>query len=276
MLENAALIDRYVRDRKVVSGFLYDGALSIIRSINDAQQLMNIRGNICEIGVHHGKLFIPLYLFARSDENAVAVDIFEKQELNVDHSGRGDLDSFINNLETYTRNIDRVKIIKEDSTRIGADDIKKAAGGEIRLFSVDGGHLPHITEHDLHTASGAICEGGVIMLDDYFHEAWPGVSEGTTRFFFSNKNPRIVPFAIGGNKVFFTTKDYADRYIDYLLKYDIRTAKVLHGNKQLFSHPVIVYVFLTPGERFKAKLSQTFVWKAMTNTRLGRFIKKNT
>lgn len=80
-------------------------------------------------------------------------------------------------------------------------------GGKIRLFSVDGGHTSHITQCDLETVSNSLVDGGVIILDDYFNAAWPGVSEGTNRFFILGNKTGIIPFAIGGNKVFFTTNE---------------------------------------------------------------------
>ena len=57
-------------------------------------------------------------------------------------------------------------------------------GGPLRFFSIDGGHLSHIVKHDLETAALSITDGGVIILDDYFNPEFPGVSEGTNRYFF--------------------------------------------------------------------------------------------
>jgi peptide chain release factor 2 len=51
-----------------------------------------------EIGVHHGRLFIPMALARRPGERALAIDVFEDQHLNVDHSGKGDRARFEENV----------------------------------------------------------------------------------------------------------------------------------------------------------------------------------
>jgi hypothetical protein len=50
---------------------------------------MGITGNVAEIGVHHGRLFILLYLLTSPDERALAVDLFSGQERNIGSSGHG-------------------------------------------------------------------------------------------------------------------------------------------------------------------------------------------
>ena len=48
----------------------------------------------------------------------------------------------------------------------------------MRLFSIDGGHTAAITEKDLQTAAECLVDGGAVILDDVFNEAFPAVSEG--------------------------------------------------------------------------------------------------
>jgi len=74
-------------------------AANMIATLSAVQEAQRVSGNVAEIGVHHGKLFILLYLLARGDERAVAVDLFADQTRNVDQSGAGDLDKFRVNLE---------------------------------------------------------------------------------------------------------------------------------------------------------------------------------
>lgn len=263
--KETSLLDNYLKSgTQKVEGWLDPDAISIITHIAQAQNKFDIKGHIGEIGVHHGKLFILLFLLARPNENAIAVDIFDKQYLNIDQSGKGDFEKFINNFETFAKDKDRLKIISSDSTQVSSNDIKNAVGGELRLFSVDGGHTPEITRNDLKIASKSICEGGVIILDDCFNGLFPGVSEGTNQFFNYDNNNAIVPFAIGthnANKVFFTSSDYADKYIEYLLECNL--ANVRYSRQpEFFGHRVISLEFSPP-------TLKSLIWKRIKEKLLG-------
>jgi len=251
------LIDNYIKHcHEKIEGWLHTDATTIITHIAQAQNKFGIKGHVCEIGVHHGLLFILLYLLTKSNENAVAVDIFDKQYLNLDDSGKGDLEKFLNNLEYFAKDKRRLKVIAEDSTRISADDIKSTVGGEVRLFSIDGGHTADITRNDLRIASQLICEGGVIILDDCFNGLFPAVSEGTNQFFLYENHRNIVPFAIGtatANKLFLTSRNYADKYIEYLLEHDIENVGYSR-QPEFFGHRVISFEFKLPSLR-------SLIWK---------------
>ncbi len=256
------LVENYIKSGlEKVQGWLDKNAISIIENVDQAQKKFDINGHICEIGVHHGRLFILLYLLTRPSENAIAVDIFEQQHLNIDQSGQGDLEIFIKNLENFAKDKQKLKIIAEDSTHISSDDIKNAVGGEVRFFSIDGGHTIDITRNDLRIASQSICEGGVIILDDYFNGLFPGVSEGTNQFFIHDNDIGIVPFAIGAGKVFLTTISYADKYIESLLECNL--ANVGYSRQQeFFGHRVLCLDFSHP------KL-KSLIWKRIKDKVLG-------
>ena len=40
---------------------------------------------------------------------------------------------------------------------------------------------------------------GIVFLDDFFAPDWPGVTEGLEKYL--NRNPKLVPFCIGHNKL---------------------------------------------------------------------------
>jgi hypothetical protein len=222
-VEDGGLLERYARSgHKSVEGWLGEDTIrNVLRIAGIQDEVIGIGWGVGEIGVHHGKLFILLYLLARADERGVAVDLFEEQGLNVDRSGHGDRAVFQANLDHHAAGGQRVEIITGDSTAIGGKDLRNAVGEALRLLSIDGGHLAHIVRHDLLTARDAICDGGVIILDDYFNPEFPGVSEGTAAFFLSGESGDIVPFLIAANKVYLTTKSHAERYLDRFVRTDL-------------------------------------------------------
>jgi methyltransferase family protein len=225
-------LNAYVRHgHHLVKGWLVPGAAEAIISLSKEQRGLGLPGGVAEIGVHHGKLFILLYLLGSSDESAVAIDIFSKQQLNVDHSGAGDLAAFQRNLRRHA-DTDRLVIHEGGSTELTSAELLELGRGPFRMISIDGGHTAEITEHDLATSEGALTRGGIILLDDCFNEMWPGVMEGVHQYF---SQPRaIVPFGLGANKTFFCHQEFALQYAEILKKINGRIAR-----QEFLGHPVI-------------------------------------
>lgn len=305
MTDTSRLLSEYAGGNyKKVSGWLGSNTISQIMAMDALQRSLGITGHVGEIGVHHGKLFILLYLLAREGENALAIDIFGAQELNVDKSGRGDLDVFLGNLKAYAGGIERLKTIGADSTTLGGDDLIAEASGPLRFLSIDGGHLARIVRHDLATAAASLCEGGVVILDDFFNPEFPGVCEGTNQFFFYDNGragKKLVPFLVGMNKVYLTTEGYAEKYLDCFCEKDLgrpfgSTAKfrVYEAEDhaifvtELFGSTVLGY---SPDRfslghklrkwlnrrvlKLREGLGETSLWKRIKNTGIGTMIARS-
>jgi hypothetical protein len=203
-------VEAYLRSGyRYVDGWLYPAAAQAIAHLSVEQRRANAVGGVAEIGVHHGKLFILLYLLTSENEPAVAIDLFSRQELNAELSGAGDLERLKKNLRRYA-DVDRLVVYEGDSMGLTAADLLQLGGGPLRLISIDGGHTSEITAHDLGTAEGALADDGIIILDDCFNEMWPGVSEGLFRYFSGQQS--IVPFGIAAGKTFFCRQQVARRY----------------------------------------------------------------
>jgi hypothetical protein len=235
-LMSKCALNAYIKHGQfLVKGWLLPGAPEALALLSDEQRSANLPGGIAEIGVHHGKLFILLYLLGRGNEPAVAIDLFSQQELNVDHSGAGDLERFRRNLRRHA-DTGRLLIHEGDSTRLTSRELLQLGRGPLRMISIDGGHAADITAHDLATSEGALIEGGIIILDDCFNEMWPGVVDGVHRYF---SQPRaIVPFGVGANKTFFCHRPFARQYADVLRKLDRRSIE-----QEFLGEPVVYFSF---------------------------------
>ncbi|MFM8855896.1 MAG: class I SAM-dependent methyltransferase, partial [Actinomycetota bacterium] len=194
---------------RTVAGWLAPEVMEALVAIDERQRERKIAGAIAEIGVHHGRLFIALNLLRRNGEKAVAIDVFGCQELNIDQSGKGDLERFRANVERWSSS-NGVEVHQGDSTLLQPNALQELAGGKVRLFSVDGGHTESIVYSDMNLAAACLVSGGVLIADDVFNGDWPGVATGTLRYM--AQPDALVPFAIGFNKVFFSRPECAADY----------------------------------------------------------------
>lgn len=263
------MLSAYMRTgQKKVQGWLSSIGLNVIVELALIQKEMFLAGPVCEIGIHHGKLFILLHLLSDQSEKSVAWDLFERQEENLDRSGRGNRSIFMENLRRSRCDLERVKIISENSMNLTVEAIKSACEGKPRLFSIDGGHTAEITYNDLSLASQTLSEGGLIILDDFFNEAWPGVAEGTCRYMFEHGNA-LFPVVIAGNKYIFTNNERAAKtYIDRLDK----PHKWHHPKRsRAFGKEVLT---LVPVRTIRNIVTQTKVWKNMRGKPLGLLLRR--
>lgn len=183
---------------------------------------INNTGGVLEIGIHHGKFYLMLNQVTQKYDLSFAVDIFDNQHLNVDSSGKGSLENFIENLENYdAHGGSNTKIIHGDSTDRGLRLREKIGLGTMRYISVDGGHTVEHTINDLMLASDLIKADGVVILDDFLNRHWLGVTEGVIRFLMNK--PTLVPFASGFNKLFLCNLSHYSFYFELMDSYDRKT-----------------------------------------------------
>ena len=252
-----------------VEGWLNPIAVEVIMDLALMQDELGISGPVCEIGVHHGKLFILLHLLASENQNSVAWDLFERQEENVDGSGKGNMPIFLANAKRAGCDLARIKAITANSLNLDVDTVERECAGKPRLFSIDGGHTAEATYNDLILAHGSLADGGLIILDDYFNEAWPAVSEGACRYM-DGPGRGLFPVVIVGNKFILTNSEIvAQKGIDRL---DRAHSWHIPQRSHVFGHEVLA---LTPVKRsIQGFVRQTEIWREMKDTPLGKRIKK--
>ena len=253
-------VENYIRrGRFYVDGWLRTEAARIVVALIERQRSLGIAGGVAEIGVHHGKLFILLYLLGQASEKAVAIDLFEDQHLNIDNSGSGDLAKFRRNLERHADSA-RLVLHQGNSMDLTGAILTRLAEGPLRFVSVDGGHTAEITAHDLATAEAAIAEGGIIVVDDVFNERWPGVGDGVHRYY--QRRPNLVPFAIGANKTYFCRPSHRDIYYDAAA-----SAASAVTATDFLGQPVALLHFWRP--RLKDRVAESPTWRRLRTTPIG-------
>lgn len=178
-----------------LDGWLEPQVLPMVEQINKLQT--TLYGNIAEIGIHHGKFFIPLASCLKKSEYGFAIDLFEKQSENISQSGAGNLSQFSTNLAAFLPETP-ICILKENSLNVKKTFFSTLNSYQIRLFSIDGGHHYREVENDLAMASSVLHTHGIIIVDDFQHIEWNDVYQATLYFL---KHNDYLPVAMGGNKL---------------------------------------------------------------------------
>lgn len=186
-------------------------ALSTLQIIDYLDAVEPKTGGALEIGIHHGQFFIAMNQLVPRDFVSCAVDVFGNQNLNIDNSGEGNKEIFIENLRKYDRHQgENVLIIEGDST----NESTLGSIGSFHYISVDGGHTPEHVINDLKIASNKVTPNGIVILDDYFNHWWPSVTEGAMKFL--STSPTLVPFATSANKMWMCKLSYKQKYLQHM------------------------------------------------------------
>jgi hypothetical protein len=224
-----------------IEGWLDAEAARIIARLSNYQRSQGIRGDIFEIGVHHGKLTVLLGLLLGDGEHIGVCDIFDDQSHNVSRSGHGSKAEFQRHWLYYFNEDVSLTVHEKPSQELTPAD----TGSKVRIFSIDGGHTAEETYGDLHLAKKALLPEGFILVDDYFDPVFPGVSEGINRFLLDH--PDIRPVMHFFNKMMLVKGTGQYSYNDYLNSNSFRTfmqhrrldysIQIFHGHEfYTFSH----------------------------------------
>jgi hypothetical protein len=209
----AKRLKAYVRrQNRRVSGWFNRADGEIFMSVLLDQKDREVPGSALEIGVHHGRSFIPLSLASTPSAPAIAIDIFGDQHHNaIDPSGRGDHKIFVGNLKRFG-SVDCVKVIASSSLDLYPETI----GCEIRFASVDGGHWRDAVLNDLRLVEACAGPDCVIALDDMFNPDYAEVMVAC--FEWLGAQPAFRAFALTGGKIYFCRPGHENHYKQVLLK----------------------------------------------------------
>ena len=186
-----------------VDGWLSSTTASMVAHLLVEQVGDGLRGDVCEIGVHHGRLFLVLANAIAAGERAIAVDVFGDQEKNIDRSGQGDRAIFERHLARYAPAA-AVEIIQQSSLEL---ERLGFLSNRFRFISIDGGHTAAVVVNDLRLAERTLLAGGVAALDDILNHDWTGVLTGFAAYVAGGG--ALVPFALVPNKLLLTTDEAA-------------------------------------------------------------------
>ena len=192
---------------KEVEGWFYPKDIIITYGI--LNELQNPIGDICEIGVAYGKSAIMISQF-KGNSNFYLYDIFTEEARVIAE----------NNITKFGSSSNLVWRL-QDTTQLNTNNVVFV--NDLRFLHIDGCHEHSAVLSDLMLFSNKMKDEGIIAIDDFQDQEYPGVNSAVFEFSLSKgnyKNWRV--FAIGDNKAYMCQKKYAEKYqkalVDYIEK----------------------------------------------------------
>lgn len=208
-------VTKVLRSGRKIDGWFQPGAAQLFGLLDEIQAEAGITGNLFEIGVHHGKSAVLLSHMRRGTETVQVCDVFGDQGLNESGSGHGDRAIFERHYAAVGAG-DTPAVFQKMSYDLTAEEI----GPGVRFFHVDGGHLAEEAMADIKLAAAVLDERGVIVVDDPYHPAWPGVTEAIIDFLRERED--YAPIALGFNKMLLAPVAARDTYMSGLARLEWR------------------------------------------------------
>ena len=219
---------RFLSSLKEVDGWLVLDHILFVQLFTRYQLDNELLGAVGEIGVHHGKFWMPIVSFSLGFEPAVAVDLFEDQEKNFDGSGHGSKTIFLKNaFDMLGMKQDELTLLAGDSMGLSGRDFNAKGLPRFRLLSVDGGHSLETTLHDMTLAACLLRDGGIMVVDDVVMHPegkegaerypWTGVPSAVFPWILSQD--RWAPFLWGHDKLYLTTVSHHKELLQLVVQF---------------------------------------------------------
>lgn len=184
---------------KNVHGWFYP--LDILIMFNLLRNNVNeLKGDICELGVAQGKSAILLSLMRSENENFYMYDL--------------DPQDAPKNVAQYG-NEKRTKFTSMDLMNLDKSDV--VFENKLKLLHIDACHYHTALLKDINNFHEHVCDNGIIVIDDINDAEFPGVNTAVAEFCLTN--PQWKMFAIGHNKAYLAKEQYVRSYIKFIIKH---------------------------------------------------------
>jgi hypothetical protein len=233
---DSGFLQRYFARWSLPGWFSQDAALMFM-AYNQLIADQGITGNTLEIGVYHGKSSIALASLRGQFATFTAIDPFDAlQSHDGTSSDLGMKASFLANMEASFPTLEWARIIAAPSATVRADAL-----GPHTFCHIDGLHTAQGTYADLCLCAEVTVPGGLVAIDDYFNQQFPGVCEGALRFERRHRGV-LTPIAIGFNKVLFQRgpeSDLNERFAREFSYIPTKVATMWDRAVSLFECPIV-------------------------------------
>jgi Methyltransferase domain len=211
------VLRRYFERMNSLPGWFLPDAALMFMAYNQLVSDRVVPGNTLEIGVYHGKSAIAVASLRGEAGIFTAIDVFDDLQSRDGSSHDVGLKGvFLANMAASFPTLNWMRPIVAPSSTVRAQAL-----GPQSFCHIDGLHSAEGTYGDMRLCAEVVVPGGLVALDDYFNQRFPGVSEGALSF--ERRHPGVLtPVAVGFNKVLFQRASESDlnerfaREFDYI------------------------------------------------------------
>lgn len=163
--------------QQVKGWFTFDDYVHFTMSL-ELQSHMGLAGDILEIGCYHGRSTCVLARHLRKGERLVICDIFEGDS-GEQYSEPPTVDSVRRLVLSFVPALEPEQL---DFRECRSDQLELTENDKFRFVHVDGAHEQSVALQDIRLAARHLMDHGIVVVDDYQHCNFPGVSLAVEEF----------------------------------------------------------------------------------------------
>ena len=152
------------------------------------QNVWGLRGDLFEIGCFHGRSTCLMARYLKAGERLVVCDAFDQPTDDL-YTTRPTPELLWSNLLSVNPNLDRDSVVIH---RQYSTDLELAGDERYRFVHIDGGHSKEAALYDLRLCARHLLTHGVLVVDDYEHRGFPGVTAAVDEFVSENEQFVVV------------------------------------------------------------------------------------
>jgi hypothetical protein len=230
-MENGFL-RRYFERLPSMPGWFFPDAALMFMAYNQLVAERIELGNTLEIGVFQGKSAIAVASLRGVSGTFTAIDVFD--DLHARDGSADDVGlkgAFLANMAEAFPAREWLRVIAAPSATVRTDALAPHT-----FCHIDGLHTVEGTYSDMCLCADVVVPGGLVALDDYFNQRFPGVGEGA--LLFEQRHPGVLtPIAVGFNKVLFQRAAPSDLNERFTREFDYIPA----GVATMWGQPVALF-----------------------------------
>jgi len=184
-----------------IKGFLNPVDAMIFSDILNFQVCQGYNGSVAEIGVFYGRSFALMAKAITPGEKALGIDLY-------------DIDGQSEYVEKMLvdESLQNCMLHAGSSMEITSLEIKSMVG-DIRFFSVDGGHEQSCVEYDAELSLDSLSPDGIIAFDDFFNPQYPDLTVAVIKFI---EKRGVTAFCITRSKLYVCKRERYETYLDFV------------------------------------------------------------
>lgn len=184
-----------------VTAYLRATPIAGYMNIDDAQHFSLVlglqnacgpHGDILEIGTFFGRSASIIATLMRPGERLVVCDAYNTNTTIDKYPNYPSVEQFRENVRLVAPDFDQASLVIHNCL---SKDLKLPPDDRFRCAHIDAGHSHEEALFDLRLVADHIVKGGLIIVDDYLHPSWPGVTTAVEAFL-KERNDFVVVAAM--------------------------------------------------------------------------------